>query len=216
MGALYVLIPCDWFPDSLAIGYLDDLGIVLLVVYFLKRIIPKVIFQDARRAAASTACGILCLNLFIPFQLTAKIEHGLFQGLPGRSVVRVFSKELAFVLARPASQGVTERGAEAKRAPVRDVRDQGLTQGTLQNYLLASCGNDSVSASGLSVASVLGGKQVFLLFRGGKGQVYSSNDHVRAAERPSFCKAKMPSFPSKGGIIVTYSHFQRVGLVTQC
>jgi uncharacterized membrane protein YkvA (DUF1232 family) len=214
VGALYVLIPCDWFPDSLTNGYLDDLAIVLLVGYFLKRIIPKVIFQDARRAAASTACGILCLNLFIPFHLTAKIEPGFFPRLPGRTVAQISRGQLDFVQAKPAGKMAPRRSINLERSPLKDVWDNGLTLGTLQNHLLASCGDDSVIASGLN-ATVQSpeGKQVLLFCRGGKGQVYS-NDGVSATESPSLCKAQMPSFPSKVGIIVTYSHNSRVGLVT--
>jgi uncharacterized membrane protein YkvA (DUF1232 family) len=214
VGALYVLIPCDWFPDSLANGYLDDLAIVLLVGYFLKRIIPKVIFQDARRAAASTACGILCLNLFIPFHLTSKIEHGFFPGLPGRAVAQISRGELVFAQTKLAGKMTPGRSVDRERTPLRDVWDNGLTLGTLQNYLLTSCGDDSATASGLNTpVQSPEGKQVLLFFRGGKGQVYS-NDGVSATKSPFLRKAQMPSFPSEGGIIVTYSHDSRVGLVT--
>jgi uncharacterized membrane protein YkvA (DUF1232 family) len=222
IGLVYVFAPCDWCPDSSAIGYLDDLGIVILVGFCLKRIIPKVILQDARRAAAGTACGILCLNLFAPLHLTPKIDYRLTSLSQKGHMVQ--PSRPALVSKLPKSEVVvTSNGSiNPKRPPAYGARVNDEQMFNLDYCLLSSNPSHSVESSSLidadrcTAQEPLSEKRIILWFRGGQRQVYSSDDDFRAVGASSPCHVQMPSFVSKGGIIITPPYHSRNQLESSC
>ena len=63
LAPIYLLCPYDLNPDFLPGGYADDLWIVPILIAVGAKLVPKVVFQDARKAATQAVCGILCIGL---------------------------------------------------------------------------------------------------------------------------------------------------------
>lgn len=67
----YVLSPIDLIPDPIPIlGYLDDLILVPLGIYFALKLIPEQILADCRRKASAT-------DIKLPRSLAAGIVIGI-------------------------------------------------------------------------------------------------------------------------------------------
>jgi hypothetical protein len=58
-----LLFPFDVHPDFLPGGLNDDLWIVPILFAFATILIPRIVFQDARKAVVQAICGIICLSL---------------------------------------------------------------------------------------------------------------------------------------------------------
>jgi uncharacterized membrane protein YkvA (DUF1232 family) len=208
LALLYVFVPCDWLPDASAIGYVDDFAIVVLIAYFLQRIIPKVILQDARRAAAGTACGILCLNLFAPMNLNHSVERKSGSFSQTRSVAKFSQNAITSLVAKSFDKNVANVIANCGQAGRDDFSQVTSFTANSIDQSPTSFGNcqpglpifSRVTASPVAISGPFGSEQVFLCFRGGKGQVYSSNGIAARARMPKFCRAKVPSPACKDGI----------------
>lgn len=63
LSPLYLLMPYDLNPDFLPGGFADDLWLVPAFLAVAISLIPKIVFQDARKLTAQAVCGLVCVGL---------------------------------------------------------------------------------------------------------------------------------------------------------
>jgi uncharacterized membrane protein YkvA (DUF1232 family) len=63
LSPVYLLMPFDLNPDFLPGGLADDLWIVPILLAVAVRLVPKIVFQDARKLASHAVCSLVCVGL---------------------------------------------------------------------------------------------------------------------------------------------------------
>jgi len=190
IGALYVVFPYDWLPDFLPAGYIDDLGIVLLIAYWVRKLVPRIIFQDARKAAAHTVCGILCLNFAAIGHAQENFTNNINPTSPHRYEQRLFKGQCIYNIAisKPSETelSATSKAKTQSTINCRSLINKQLVLCSVSNVSkdICNCSSEGQTKDNFNFAQrehiIYPGQFFLLLFRGGQKQVYAS-ENITAA-----------------------------------
>jgi uncharacterized membrane protein YkvA (DUF1232 family) len=217
LAPIYWLWPYDLIPDHLSGGYVDDLMIVppLIVVGLI--LVPRIVFQDAKRAAAQAACGLICLSFpgTVPNQNVPALVQSAGTFVVHRQALSS-AKTNQLALRAPGSFAPTKRVLSL--SPREEVSSFAPGQAMAKN-LDNPFGNKLVTTvllchqtgqlepsftHTLNSPATYRAESTFLIIRGGQYQLYASDDSSIVSAAELSCQTKMP-LRFAGGIFVGYA-----------
>ncbi len=183
LALVYLFSPFDCLPDRAPGGYLDDITIGFIVFVFVRKVVPHVVFQDARRAAKHAACGIFFLGFTGFFHLHGAEAAALHESHVRFAQHRVYDCPKSTSLKRLASHQIQEGRSHAYPnrhiAAVTDPADSFTSRSNQKicNHVLLTCENRKMS---------------LLLFHGGQSELYDSASMNALQSNPSEGIVLMP------------------------
>jgi uncharacterized membrane protein YkvA (DUF1232 family) len=225
LAPLYWLFPFDLIADHTPGGYIDDAIIVPSLIGLALFLVPRVVYQDARRAKAQFACGLLFLSFagIVPsganLAMAACAKTNASQGLSTDNATAINKYAKTFVRALSSSESLpakTNTLPIAKRhgfslAQASNVCAETTNHGQSAPWLGDNVGKASFEYDQLpgnvklSSPCVLSAckKQPFFIVRGGQTQLYASEGNAKQAKAAIFFYGSKMPLHLAGGIFVT-------------
>lgn len=206
LAPVYLLCPFDLNPDFLPGGYADDLWVVPLLFAVGTRLIPKVVFSDARRSAAQAMCGVLCLSLVsLPMA-----KANTFSSAQSSHCSRQVNQNTEAIIANRGGHHKEFLRQSAAKPPLEFIAHEKfdrLASAHAQPEKVAK--RKHITA----VSGLVSTKRRRLIVRGGQFQLFASADNGDSAA--SFLSAplslyKLTPLDSSGGFFVATSAAIRV------
>ena len=195
LAPIYWLSPFDFKPDFLPGGYTDDLWIVPSLFILGTKLIPQVVYIDARKTAKRAVCGFLCLWLAAGAAMLSARPHSLAE-LPDSSGMLAGTATLIPLIVSTCNETNISNNAAAEAIDLNQRRfkprrppDESQSGGQ-KPLLVSRCRLYRPSPS------------LILIHRGGQNQLYSTGEDALASPCTQIGGHETRPHPSLGGLSV--------------
>jgi uncharacterized membrane protein YkvA (DUF1232 family) len=199
LAPFYLAYPFDWRPDYLPGGFGDDAIVVPILLFIALIAIPRVVFQDARKAAA---LGIVCVGVSGVATCSQALDY---ESAPSSSP-QISTPCPAVAHRHVVARVIRAQADHAIRAnePCRERRPSAAVVSDYFQFVGSDVGRQLITMLRFDARDSVRGPNAFLIIHGGQHQLYASEDDSAAAVAEAHSSSlKMPPRLAGGNFVAS-------------